>query len=427
VNEFLILFLLLVLSGVFSGSETALVALSLARAEGLLKEGRHGAHALYELKRDPSRMLITILIGNNVVNIAASAMATVIATEWLGSIGPGIAVGVLTVLILVFGEITPKSLATRYSERISLAIAPPMLGFMRLIYPLVWTFQQLTNYVQKRSGARDPTVTESELISMVEHGEAEGTIEADERAMIERVFSFNDLQAEDVMTPRYQVFELNGDQPIIGALPEIMGRTHTRIPIYTSDPNDITGVVYLRDLFEAVVEGAQHQPLESISRKPLFVPTTQPIDELITLLRRRKQHLAIAVDEHGSMLGVVTLEDLLEELVGEIYDESDELPKEVNELQPGRIVVEGSAELRVVEQYFGRDLPGKPTDTVNRWLLRHLGRIPEAEERFVLDGLEVFVQLVTGSRVEQLVLESVGQLNILQPQGDENSEGDTQS
>ena len=244
-NEFLTLFFLLVLSGVFSGSETALVALSLARAEGLLREGRHGAHALYELKRDPSRMLITILIGNNVVNIAASAMATVIATEWLGSIGPGIAVGVLTVLILVFGEITPKSLATRYSERISLAIAPLMLGFMRLIYPLVWTFLRLTNYVQKRTGTSgDPTVTESELISMVEHGEAEGTIEADERAMIERVFRFNDLEAEDVMTPRYQVFALNGDQPIVGALPEIMSHTYTRIPIYSSDPNDIIAMFW---------------------------------------------------------------------------------------------------------------------------------------------------------------------------------------
>ena len=424
-NEFLILFVLLIMSGVFSGSETALVALSLARAEGLLREGRHGAHALYELKRDPSRMLITILIGNNVVNIAASAMATVIATEWLGSIGPGVAVGVLTVLILVFGEITPKSLATRYSERISLAIAPPMLGFMRLIYPLVWTFKQITNYVQRRTGARgDPTVTESELISMVEHGEAEGTIEADERAMIERVFIFNDLQAEDVMTPRYQVFALNGDQPIVGALPEIMGHGYTRIPIYSVDPNEITGVVYLRDLFDAVVEGVENQPLESISRKPLFVPTTQPIDELIALLRRRKQHLAIAVDEHGSMQGVVTLEDLLEELVGEIYDESDELPREVNELQPGRIVVEGSAELRVVEKYFGRDLPGKPTDTVSRWLLRHLGRIPEQEERFVFDGLDVSVQSVTRSRVEQVVLQGSRQSDVAENVEDEKGSED---
>jgi CBS domain containing-hemolysin-like protein len=400
VNEFLLLLLLLVLSGVFSGSETALVALSLARAEGLRREGRHGAPALYQLKRDPSRMLITILIGNNVVNIAASALATVVATERLGHLGPGIAVGVLTILILVFGEITPKSLATRYSERISL-----MLGFMRLVYPLVWIFSQLTTWVQKRTGAaRDPTITESELISMVEYGEEEGTIEADERAMIERVFTFSDLEVEDVMTPRRQVFTLDRRRTIADVLPDMMAHGYSRIPLYEEDSNEVLGVVYLRDVFEAVVEGHQDQPLGSIGRKPLYAPISQRIDELITLLRRRKQHLAIAVDEHGSMQGVVTLEDLLEELVGEIYDESDEDREEYMEIEPGEIVVDGGAELRVVEQYFGRDLPGKPTDTVNRWILLHTGRIPEADERFTLDGLDVLVRQASGSRIDELLL-----------------------
>ncbi|MCG7961959.1 MAG: CNNM domain-containing protein, partial [Candidatus Thiodiazotropha taylori] len=198
---------LLVLSGVFSGSETALVSLSMARAEALYKEGRSGAHALYILKKDPSRMLITILIGNNVVNIAASAIATVIATDYFGDSGPGIAVGVLTIVILIFGEITPKSLATRFSERISLAIAPLIYGFMRLIYPLVWLFLQFTNWVQSSTKAMDdPLITESEVITLIEHGEEEGVIDTDEREMIERIFSFNDLKAEDVMTPRRQVF-----------------------------------------------------------------------------------------------------------------------------------------------------------------------------------------------------------------------------
>ena len=404
-NELLLLLLLLVLSGVFSGSETALVALSRARAEGLRKEGRHGAHALYQLKRDPSRMLITILIGNNVVNIAASAMATVIATERLGHLGPGIAVGVLTILILIFGEITPKSIATRYSERISLFIAPLMLGFMRLIYPLVWIFSQLTTWVQEHTGGtKEPTVTESELISMVGYGEEEGTIEADERAMIERVFTFSGLEVQDVMTPRHQVFSLDRRGTIADALPEMMTHGYSRVPLYEDDPNEILAVVYLRDLFEAVVEGRQDQPLGSIGRKPLYAPVSQGIDELITLLRRRKQHLAIAVDEHGSMQGVVTLEDLLEELVGEIYDESDEDREDYLEIGPGEIVVDGGAELRVVEHYFGRDLPGKPTDTVSRWLLRHIGRIPEVEERFTLDDLDVLVRRASGSRIDELML-----------------------
>jgi len=418
VNEFLLLVLLLALSGVFSGSETALVALSLARAEGLRKEGRHGAQALYQLKRDPSRMLITILIGNNVVNIAASAMATVIATERLGHLGPGIAVGVLTILILVFGEITPKSLATRYSERISLFIAPPMLGFMRLIFPLVWIFSQLTTWVQKKTGAaRDPTVTESELISMVEHGEEEGTIEADERAMIERVFTFSDLEVEDVMTPRRQVFTLDRRRTIADVLPEVMAHGYSRVPLYEEDPNEILAVVYLRDVFEAVVEGHQDQPLGSIGRKPLYAPVSQRIDELITLLRRRKQHLAVVVDEHGSMQGVATLEDLLEELVGEIYDESDEDREEYMEIEPGEIVVDGGAELRVVERYFGQDLPGKPTDTVNRWILLHTGRIPEVEERFTLDDLDVVVRRASGSRIDELLLTRHRPADLEQEQG----------
>ena len=404
-NDFFLLLILLFLSGLFSGSETALVALSLARAEGLVREGRRGAQALFELKRDPSRMLITILIGNNLVNIGASAMATVLATRWFGSIGPGIAVGVLTVLILVFGEITPKSLATRFSERISLFIAPIMLGFMRLIFPAVWLFNQLTNWVQRKAGeVGDPTVTESELMSMVEYGEEEGTIESDEREMIQRVFTFSDLEVKDVMTPRRSVFSLDGRRKIAEVLPEVMNSSFSRIPLHEGTGDEITRVLYLRDLFEALVTERQDRPVSTVGRIPLFVPTNQPIDELTTLLRRKKQHLAIAVDEHGSMQGVVTLEDLLEELVGEIYDESDVMPLAVLEVEPGRIVVDGGAELRLVEEYFQRDLPGKPTDTVSRWILDHMERIPVAEESFYLDGMEVTVQGASGSRIHQVML-----------------------
>ncbi len=264
-QELFILLLLLVLSGVFSGSETALVSISLARAEALFREGRPGANALYYLKTNPARMLITILIGNNVVNIAASAIATVLATEWLGHIGPGIAVGVLTILILIFGEITPKSLATRYSERISLMIAPPMYGFMRVIYPLVWIFNRFTNWVQRVSGAEgDPMVTEAELISMVEHGEEEGTIEPDERAMIERVFILNDLKAGDVMTPVRRVFSLDGRRTLAEVLPEILQGTNSRIPLFRDDPNEILKVLFVRDLLEVVASGNTDIPLLDI-------------------------------------------------------------------------------------------------------------------------------------------------------------------
>ena len=405
VNDLLFLLLLLILSGVFSGSETALVTLTRARAEALVNEGRTGAHALLYLKNDPSRMLITILIGNNVVNIAASAIATVIATERFGDIGPGIAVGVLTVLILVFGEITPKSLATRYAERISLFIAPLMYGLMRLLTPLVWLFSHLTTKVQRMTGSgADPTVTESELIGLAEHGEEEGTIETGEREMIERVFILNDLSAADVMTPWRDVFSLQGGCTLDTVLAEMLIQSYSRIPLYENDPTEIKKILHLWEVLEAMARNEPKARLWDIASEPLFCPENQPIDDLLKILRKSKQHMAVVVDEHGAMQGIVTLEDLLEEIVGEIYDESDEPPEELMQLEDGRILVNGGAELRVVEHFFDLDLPGKPTDTVSLWILGHTERIPKMEERFLLDGLEVTVQGATRSRIEQVVL-----------------------
>ncbi|MES9923262.1 MAG: hemolysin family protein [Candidatus Thiodiazotropha endolucinida] len=404
-ESYLILALLLVLSGVFSGSETALINLSMARAEALYREGRRGAQALYLLKKDPSRMLITILIGNNVVNIAASAMATVIATDYFGDTGPGIAVGVLTILILVFGEITPKSLATRFSERISLFIAPLIIGFMRLIYPLVWLFLQFTNWVQSSTKAMDdPLVTEHEVITLIEHGEEEGVIDTGEREMIERIFNFNDLKAEDVMTPRRQVFRIDGRRSLRDVLPQIMRENFSRIPLYKEDPDEIVSMVLVRDLIKNIVSGELDIPISDLGQEPLYTPSNTTIDELVRKLKLKSIHLAVVVDEHGAMIGVVSLEDMLEELVGEIYDETDEKPNDLMVLGGGKVLVQGTAELRVVEEYYDMDIPGKPTDTINRWLLKHTERIPEKDEKFELDGFEVRVQDASLRRIHQVVL-----------------------
>ena len=353
-------------------------------------------------------MLITILIGNNVVNIAASAMATVVATEHFGDSGPGIAVGVLTILILIFGEITPKSLATRYAERISLFISPLIYGLMRLIYPLVWLFLQFTNWVQsKTSATEDPLVTESEVITMVEHGEVEGVIETDEREMIERVFNFNDLKAEDVMTPRRQVFRLDGRRLVKDALPEILKESYSRIPLFAADPDEIVKLVFMRDLMDAVVSGNMDVTLNQIGHEPLFTPANTPTDELVRTLRIKRRHLAVVVDEHGAMVGVVTLEDLLEELVGEIYDETDVKPDEIMKLSNDRVLVNGTAELRVIEEFFDMDIPGKPTDTINRWILEHTERIPVNDEKFELDGLLIRVQDASSRRIHQVILQKI--------------------
>jgi CBS domain containing-hemolysin-like protein len=405
VIDSILLLLLLLFSGVFSGSETALVALSIGRVEGLVREGRRGAQALYRLKKDPSRMLTTILIGNNLVNIAASVMATVLATELFGSAGPGIAVGVLTIVILVFGEITPKSLATRYSETISLTIAPFLLAFMRLIYPLVWIFGCFTTWVHQLANAKgDPVVTQSELISMLGHGEREGTIAHREREIIERVFAFNNLKARDVMTPRDEIFALEGSQSIADALPEVLAGSVSRIPLYDRHRDNIHKIVYLRDLLDAVANNRIQSRLDAIAHEPFFVPQYQKINELFSELRRKKLHSAIVVDEYGTVRGIVTLEDLLEELVGEIYDESDTAPQLAKPVSDNEIQVDGAAELRVVEEFFALDLPGKPTDTVSLWILNHTACIPRENEAFEIDGLQVKIIKATSRRIFRVTI-----------------------
>ncbi len=415
-TELLALLFLLILSGVFSGSETALVTLSIGRVEGLVRDGRRGANALYLLKQDPSRMLTTILIGNNLVNIAASVLATVLATRWLGSAGPGVAVGVLTILVLVFGEITPKSLATRYSERISLFIATPLLGFMRLIYPLVWIFSTFTTWIHQLSDREgDPTVTESEFISMLEHGEQEGTIEPGERELIERVFGFNDLKVRDVMTPHTAIFSLEGNLTVRDVLPDVVTTPYSRIPIYEQHRDRLYKVVSLRDLLGAIAAGRLDAPLRDLAHEPLFVPQYQPIDELFAEFQRRKQMFAIVVDEHGVVRGLVTLEDLLEELVGEIYDESDAAPADATAVSDNELLVQGASELRVVEDYFGIDLPGKPTDRVNLWILTHTENIPARNETFVIDGLEVTIREATPRRIEQVSIKRVANDEVTVP------------
>jgi CBS domain containing-hemolysin-like protein len=403
VIEALVLVGLLILSGSFSGSETALVALSMARAEALVQEGRAGATALYQLKKDPSRMLTTILIGNNLVNIGASAMATVIATREFGDAGPGIAVGALTLFILVFGEITPKSLATRYPEKISLFAAMPLLLFMRLMYPLVWMFGHFTAWVHRMSGGHDePTVTESELIGMLGHGVAEGEIESGEREIIERVFQFNDLKVRDVMTPKGRLFTLDGELSVADALPQVTEQPFSRVPVYEGHSDNIAKVVYLRDLLNATSSNQPDVRIGSIAHQPLFVSQYQSLDELFNTFRRNHRHFSIVVDEYGDVRGIATLEDLMEELVGEIYDESDASPPSFEEASEDGILVDGSTELRVVERHFDTEIPGKPTDTVSLWILQKTKSIPAPGKSFVSNGLEVTVREASKRSIDKV-------------------------
>ncbi len=402
-NDILILTSLLFLSGAFSGSETALTAITLARAEALNKDGRGGSKALLSLKKKPTSMLIALLIGNNLVNIGASAFATVVATEHLGALGPGVAVGVLTFLILVFGEITPKSLAIRHSVRASLAVAPIVLFIMRMLFPLVWLFEYLINYIYKTVNIKEsPTVTESELVGLLARGTQEGTIEKDEATIIERVFAFNDLIVADVMTSRHKIFALNEEMSIKDALPKIVEVGFSRVPIYHGSIENISNIVHWHNIATAIVDNQIDKSIKEIGVEPIFVPLNQPIDHLFADLKRQKRHLAIVVDEHGTLRGLATMENLLEELVGEIYDESDkERSSGIKTMDEG-IEVDGGVELGLVKEYCKTDIRGRNSDSVSRWIINDIERIPVTNERFEVDGLTVEIKQATCRRIHKV-------------------------
>ena len=414
-NDILILIVLLFLSGAFSGSETALTAITLARAEALEKDGRGGANALFYLKQKSASVLITLLIGNNLVNIGASAFATVVAMEYLGAFGPGVAVGILTFLILVFGEITPKSLAIRHSVRTSLVVAPIVLFLMRILFPLVWTFEHLITFVYKMTNIKEsPTVTESELVGLVMRGTQEGTIEKDEAKIIERVFAFNDLIAADVMTSRHKIFALNEEMTIKEALPKIVEVGFSRVPTYHGSVENISYIVHWHDIAAAISNNQIDKTLKEIGIDPIFVPLNQPINRLFSDLQRQKRHLAIVVDEHGVLRGLVTMENLLEELVGEIYDESDKKRSSGIKTVDNGIEVEGGVELGLIKELFKTDLRGKDTDSVSRWIVNDIERIPETNERFEIDGLTVEIKQASGRRIHKVKI-NTNTKNTLKP------------
>ncbi|MBF0622490.1 MAG: HlyC/CorC family transporter [Magnetococcales bacterium] len=403
----IILLIMLILSGLFSGSETALTSVSMVRAEGMVKDGVRGAASLYALKKNTNRMLIALLIGNNLVNIGASAMATVLATEMLGSLGPGVAVGVLTLFILVFGEVTPKTFAARNASTISLVVAFPLLMFAKIAFPAVIVLEKFTIWLQKISSVKaDPSVTESELISMAAQGAKEGIIDRAVHEKIERLFEFKDLCAADVMIPRHKIFSLPDSMSIKEALPHFLEHPYSRVPLHAdTNPDEVVRVVFIRELLEHLATKGDEGRLFDIGHEPLFAPMNQPISELFEQLRVRKQRLVNVVDEFGSLQGLLTLEEIVEELVGEIYGELDYPSEHVRETRSGVLLVQGSAELRQLEKYFPKiSFSGKPTDPVSRWVLNYCQRIPISREAFTIDGLEVQVRKVSATRINLLAI-----------------------
>jgi CBS domain containing-hemolysin-like protein len=320
-------FILIALSAFFSGAEVAFVSLSQVKIRTFLEEQRRGARALHKLMENRRRMIITILIGNNIVNIGAAALATVFTAEQFGSQAIGIATGILTFLILVFGEIAPKTLASRHAAAIALLLGRIVLVLEYALFPLVVALEWLTNLTHRLVKVDDSHgLSENEIRSMIAFGVESKILEPEEQEIMNRAIRFSDKTVASVMEPFARIFALNGARTLKESVTRIIASGHSRIPVYHERKELITGIVLVKELFKAYAEGEGNKRLSELAKEPLIVQSGMGIDDLMKLFQQKRLHQAMVRDARGAFVGLVTLEDLLEELVGEISDESDLLP-----------------------------------------------------------------------------------------------------
>ncbi|MFH1637909.1 MAG: hemolysin family protein [Candidatus Woesearchaeota archaeon] len=405
-GEIILLLLLIALSGVFSASEIAIFSLSDARLNSIVKKKKRWSKELYDLKKNPKRLLITILIANNVVNISASVLATLIAIGLFGYYGAGIATGVMTFLILIFGEITPKAYATRHAASLSLLLGKLISLLMYPLFPFILVLEWITNFFIRgdKLYRRGPLVTEDEVKAMVELGVRAGGVEEGERVMIENVLQFNDITAEDVMTPRTEMVCLSENATLKDVIPLILKYQFSRIPLYKKNKDNIIGIVHVMEVLEALNKGRHSAKMKSLSVKPFFVPEHKVISQLFKEFQEKQVHLAIVVDEYGGTAGLVTVEDLLEEIVGEIADEYDVDKKHIKRLNKKAIEVSGQAAVREINHFFNVRLGGKKTDNISAYVLKKFKKIPRQGEHFKVGNVVLYIDYATRKNIKRILI-----------------------
>jgi CBS domain containing-hemolysin-like protein len=396
--DVIILGFLLCFSAFFSAAETAFFSISRTKARHLAKDNQKRYVLIYRLKENPHRLLTTLLIGNNVVNIGASTLATAVALKVFPDYALGLATGIMTLLILVFGEVFPKSLATRNNVAIARLTVYPVYWCSILFFPI----SKFLNFVLLLTGRIQKTsiVTEEELMTIVEVVEEEGEIKEEERELIHNIFEFDDTNASEIMTPRADMFVVDAGQPL--DLQAVASSGFTRIPVIEADIDHVIGIVNIKDIFVQQSTLNQAIDIRSIMRPPYFVPENKKLDSLLRRFKKRKNHIAIVVDEHGGVSGLITLEDVLEELVGEISDETDLEEPQIINVQNNEWIVPGKSDIDEVNELIPMNIPdSKEFDTFSGYVLDQTGRIPRVNEEIPIGNFLVIVQEMDGNRVKQ--------------------------
>ena len=408
--EIAALITLIGLSGYFSGLEVALVSVRLSKIEQLIKNKVKGASSLHKLKSNPSRMMSSVNLGNNLASIAATALATDIALKLFGDEGLAIAIGIMTFLILVFGEITPKTYCNANATKVAVRNSRILLAFSYALFPIVWIFEIITKGMIKLTGSSDipPGLTEDEIKEIVNQGLKDKAIEKQESELVHGALNFDDIVIRSVMTPRPKMFMLRSKMMLFEALPEINKNGFSRIPVYSENRDKIVGIVHVRDVLKRLEGEDKMITLEQIMREPFFVSQEKKVSDLLKEMQGRKAHMAIVVDEFSGVEGCVTLEDLVEEIVGEIHDETDITKSNFQREGGDTIITNGDIEIDEINEIFRTEIPqGDDYASLNGLLHEKLSDIPKEGDRIVIGPLRIVVEKVLGNKPEKIRIEKI--------------------
>lgn len=394
--------LCVVLSAFFSAAETAFSAVNKVRLRAMAEDGDRRAARALGIAEDYERTLSVILIGNNIVNISASSVATVAATQWLGASGAAIATVVTTVLILTFGEILPKGFAKENADRFALSVAGVLSMLIRVISPAAWFFVKLQGLASRLTGGgNSPLVTEEELRTIIETGKEEGLLDEQRSELMRSALQFDDTTVQEVLTPRVDLVAIDADSDADSIRNTVLAERFSRIPVYEKDMDHIIGVLQTRDYLEALLKTPEPCVRELLTQ-PLFAHKTQPIAALLAKFKRERRHIAVVVDDYGGTMGIVTMEDLLEELVGEIYDEDEDEEVDFIRISEDTWRISGDYPIEDALERIGFSERGFESDysSVGGWAFEQLGRIPAEGDSFEYHGLSVRIDEMEDQRIE---------------------------
>lgn len=398
------------LSAFFSGAETSITATGTGKLRTFIETGKYRyLNSTFQWLIDDTQEALTVcLIANNIVNISASALASGIALEIFGPAAVVAVVPVMTVLIVIFGEILPKSAAMVYSENVLIVAAPILRVLAFLISPLAWAMKKCVTAIgfllHINLGGQQVFVTRDEIEQLVKIGEESGALEANERRMIDGIIDFDETRVHEIMIPRTDMIAIAADSTLEEAVKVFIDEGHSRIPVYEESPDNIIGILYVKDTLKNLCEGDLSSGVRELLRKPIFVPETIRTPELLESMRREHKHIAVIVDEYGGVAGIVTMEDILEQIVGEIQDEYDEEAPEIQKLDDGSYMVQGIMSLEDLNEELGTDFHSDDAETIGGLVLTISGSFPDEGEIFYYEGWTIRVMGLEDHRITLLNL-----------------------